>query len=265
MLVSDGAKLGAVAIELEDGLVSFALPGHRRRSGHHPEQRCPALRPGAGALRAGRCKRTPQRPVHTDGREDQTEDIANRLLARGCDAGLVTQIKPILRTGFGPVRNSPSSKRRRRRAHGARPRAKPTARRRPRIGPPTCRRSNMPSWSAPARSWRRWMPAWKRPRSRWARSRSGRRPTPQRATTSPRARPGLPACPSCSAIGVRPGGTRQGGGACRVTGSPRRHRPSRGAGPRPGPLPGRRLQHRGHQLQAARRAGRTDPQGLRGI
>ena len=26
MLVSDGAKLGAVAIELEDGLVSFALP-----------------------------------------------------------------------------------------------------------------------------------------------------------------------------------------------------------------------------------------------
>ena len=82
-----------------------AAQGHRRRSGHHPEQRCPALRPGAGALRAGRCKRTPQRPVHTDGREDQTRGhrqppAGARLRRRAGDAN---QAHPAhrLRAGCG--------------------------------------------------------------------------------------------------------------------------------------------------------------------
>ena len=103
MLVSDGAKLGAVAIELEDGLVSFALP-KGTAEGQDIIPNSVALPFVLAPERFAQADANERRNVlfTLTGAKIKPEDIANRLLARGCDAGLVTQIKPILRTGFGP-------------------------------------------------------------------------------------------------------------------------------------------------------------------
>lgn len=103
MLVSDGAKLGAVAIELEDGLVSFALP-KGTAEGQDIVPNSVALPFVLAPERFAQADANERRNVlyALTGAKITGDDIARRLLARDCDAGLVTQVKPILRTGFGP-------------------------------------------------------------------------------------------------------------------------------------------------------------------
>ena len=154
MLVSDGAKLGAVAIELEDGLVSFALP-KGTAEGQDIIPNSVALPFVLAPERFAQADANERRNVlfTLTGAKIKPEDIANRLLARGCDAGLVTQIKhPAHRLRAGAKQQATQAKGAWRAATGetyGEKKARWACRR---------RRSNMPSWSAPARSWRRWMP-----------------------------------------------------------------------------------------------------------
>lgn len=100
-LITDGAKVGSAVLELQDGTVGISLP-KGTRSGE-------ALVPQSAALpfvlapdRFAAASPDERRTLlfGLTGAKIKPDDIERRLVARGCDAALVTQIKPILRSGF---------------------------------------------------------------------------------------------------------------------------------------------------------------------
>lgn len=100
-LVSDGARLGAVVVELEEGTVSIALP-KGTQSGEALVPSSPALPYVLAPDRFAVAKPDDRRVLlfALTGTKVRPDDIEKRLVARNCDAKLVTQIKPILRSGF---------------------------------------------------------------------------------------------------------------------------------------------------------------------
>ncbi|WP_241065470.1 AAA family ATPase [Achromobacter insuavis] len=101
MLVSDGAKLGAVTVELDAGPVSMTLP-KGVADGQELVPTSPALPFVLAPERFALAEANDRRSLlfTLTGAKIRPDDIAARLLARNCSAELVTQIKPILRTGF---------------------------------------------------------------------------------------------------------------------------------------------------------------------
>ncbi|WP_438859293.1 AAA family ATPase [Achromobacter spanius] len=100
-LVSDGAKLGAVTLELDEGAVGISLP-KGSQSGETLVPQSPALPYVLAPERFAAAKPDERRSLlfALTGTNVKADKIERRLLARGCAAPLVTQIKPILRTGF---------------------------------------------------------------------------------------------------------------------------------------------------------------------
>ncbi|MGE8565204.1 MAG: AAA family ATPase [Achromobacter sp.] len=100
-LVSDGAKLGAVTLELDEGAVGISLP-KGAQSGEALVPQSPALPFVLAPERFAAAKPDERRSLlfAMTGTNVKADEIERRLLARGCAAPLVTQIKPILRTGF---------------------------------------------------------------------------------------------------------------------------------------------------------------------
>ncbi|CUJ81919.1 chromosome segregation protein [Achromobacter sp. 2789STDY5608615] len=101
MLVSDGAKLGAVTVELDAGPVSMTLP-KGVADGQELVPTSPALPFVLAPERFALAETNDRRSLlfTLTGAKIRPDDIAARLLTRNCSAELVTQIKPILRTGF---------------------------------------------------------------------------------------------------------------------------------------------------------------------
>ena len=100
-LVSDGAKLGAVTLDLDEGAVGISLP-KGAQSGEALVPQSPALPFVLAPERFAAAKPDERRSLlfALTGTNVKADEIERRLLARGCAASLVTQIKPILRTGF---------------------------------------------------------------------------------------------------------------------------------------------------------------------
>jgi len=100
-LVSDGAKLGAVTLDLDEGSVGVSLP-KGAQSGEDLVPQSPALPFVLAPERFAAAKPDERRSLlfALTGTNVKADEIERRLLARGCAAPLVTQIKPILRTGF---------------------------------------------------------------------------------------------------------------------------------------------------------------------
>ncbi|MFF7398850.1 AAA family ATPase [Achromobacter sp. NPDC008082] len=100
-LVSDGAKLGAVTVDLDEGAVGISLP-KGTQSGEALVPQSPALPYVLAPERFAAAKPDERRSLlfALTGTNVKADEIERRLLARGCAAPLVTQIKPILRTGF---------------------------------------------------------------------------------------------------------------------------------------------------------------------
>ena len=100
-LVSDGAELGAVTLDLDDGAVGISLP-KGAQSGEALVPQSPALPFVLAPERFAAAKPDERRSLlfALTGANLKPDEIERRLLARGCAAPLVTQIKPILRTGF---------------------------------------------------------------------------------------------------------------------------------------------------------------------
>lgn len=100
-LVSDGAKLGAVTLDLDEGAVGISLP-KGAQSGDALVPQSPALPYVLAPERFAAAKPDERRGLlfALTGANLKADEIERRLLARGCAAPLVTQIKPILRTGF---------------------------------------------------------------------------------------------------------------------------------------------------------------------
>lgn len=100
-LVSDGAKLGAVTLDLDEGAVGISLP-KGAQSGEALVPQSPALPFVLAPERFAAAKPDERRSLlfALTGTNVKADEIERRLLARGCAAALVTQIKPILRTGF---------------------------------------------------------------------------------------------------------------------------------------------------------------------
>lgn len=100
-LVSEGAKLGAVTLDLDDGAVGISLP-KGAQSGEALVPQSPALPFVLAPERFAAAKPDERRGLlfALTGTNVKADEIERRLLARGCAAPLVTQIKPILRTGF---------------------------------------------------------------------------------------------------------------------------------------------------------------------
>ena len=100
-LVSDGAKLGAVTLDLDEGAVGISLP-KGAQSGEALVPQSPALPYVLAPERFAAAKPDERRSLlfALTGTNIKADEIERRLLARGCAAPLVTQIKPILRTGF---------------------------------------------------------------------------------------------------------------------------------------------------------------------
>ena len=100
-LVSDGAKLGAVTLDLDEGAVGISLP-KGAQSGEALVPQSPALPFVLAPERFAAAKPDERRSLlfALTGTNVKADEIERRLLARGCAAPLVTQIKPILRTGF---------------------------------------------------------------------------------------------------------------------------------------------------------------------
>lgn len=100
-LVSDGAKLGAVTLDLDEGAVGISLP-KGAQSGEALVPQSPALPFVLAPERFAAAKPDERRSLlfALTGTNVKADEIERRLLACGCAAPLVTQIKPILRTGF---------------------------------------------------------------------------------------------------------------------------------------------------------------------
>lgn len=100
-LVTEGTKLSAVTLELGDGTVGISLP-KGTQSGEALVPQSPALPFVLAPDRFAAAKPDDRRTLlfSLTGVKIKPDDIEQRLLARGCDAALVTQIKPILRSGF---------------------------------------------------------------------------------------------------------------------------------------------------------------------
>lgn len=100
-LVSDGAKLGAVTLDLDEGAVGISLP-KGAQSGEALVPQTPALPFVLAPERFAAAKPDERRSLlfALTGTNVKADEIERRLLARGCAAALVTQVKPILRTGF---------------------------------------------------------------------------------------------------------------------------------------------------------------------
>lgn len=100
-LVTEGTKLSAVTLELGDGTVGISLP-KGTQSGEALVPQSPALPFVLAPDRFAAAKPDDRRTLlfSLTGVKVKPDDIERRLLARGCDAALVTQIKPILRSGF---------------------------------------------------------------------------------------------------------------------------------------------------------------------
>ncbi len=100
-LITDGAKIGSAVLELQDGAVGISLP-KGTRSGEALVPQSPALPFVLAPDRFAAAGPDERRTLlfGLTGAKIKPDDIEGRLLARGCDAALVTQIKPILRSGF---------------------------------------------------------------------------------------------------------------------------------------------------------------------
>jgi len=100
-LITDGAKVGSALLELQDGTVGISLP-KGTRSGEELLPQSPALpfvlAPDRFAAATSDERRTLLFAL--TGTKIKPDDIERRLVDRGCSAELVTQIKPILRSGF---------------------------------------------------------------------------------------------------------------------------------------------------------------------
>lgn len=100
-LVTDGAKVGAITLELDEGAVGISLP----KGTHFGEPlipKSPALPYVLAPDRFAASEPDERRTLlfGMTGTKVKPDDIERRLLERGCNAALVTQIKPILRSGF---------------------------------------------------------------------------------------------------------------------------------------------------------------------
>ena len=100
-LVTEGQRTGAVALQLDGGTVGITLP-KGTQSGEALVPKSPALPYVLDPRRFAAAKPDERRTLlfALAGKRISPDDIERRLVARGCDAALVTQIKPILRTGF---------------------------------------------------------------------------------------------------------------------------------------------------------------------
>ncbi|MGO4402134.1 AAA family ATPase [Achromobacter sp. PAB15] len=100
-LVSEGAKVGAVTLDLDEGAVGISLP-KGAQSGDALVPQSPALPFVLAPERFAAAKPDERRSLlfALTATNVKADEIERRLLARGCAAPLVTQIKPILRTGF---------------------------------------------------------------------------------------------------------------------------------------------------------------------
>ncbi|GFN25449.1 hypothetical protein ADE_11470 [Achromobacter denitrificans] len=101
-LVTDGAKVGAVAVDLDDGTVGISLP-KGTQSGEALIPQSPALPFVLAPERFAAAKPDDRRTLlfALTGTNVKADEIERRLLARGCSPLLVPGIKPILRSGFG--------------------------------------------------------------------------------------------------------------------------------------------------------------------
>ncbi|MCF7771239.1 AAA family ATPase [Achromobacter pulmonis] len=100
-LVTEGQRTGAVALQLDGGTVGITLP-KGTQSGEALVPKLPALPYVLDPRRFAAAKPDERRTLlfALAGKRISPDDIERRLVARGCHAALVTQIKPILRTGF---------------------------------------------------------------------------------------------------------------------------------------------------------------------
>ncbi|WP_241136829.1 AAA family ATPase [Achromobacter insuavis] len=100
-LVTDGQRTGSVTLQLDGGAVGITLP-KGARSGEALVPQSPALAYVLDPHRFATAKPDDRRNLlfSLTRHKVKSGDIEQRLLARGCAAALVTQIKPILRTGF---------------------------------------------------------------------------------------------------------------------------------------------------------------------
>lgn len=101
-LVTDGAKVGAVVVDLGDGTVGISLP-KGTQSGEALIPQSPALPFVLAPDRFAAAKPDERRTLlfTLTGANVKADEIERRLLARGCSPLLVPGIKPILRSGFG--------------------------------------------------------------------------------------------------------------------------------------------------------------------
>lgn len=101
-LVTDGAKVGAVVVDLGDGTVGISLP-KGTQSGEALIPQSPALPFVLAPERFAAAKPDERRTLlfALTGTNVKADEIERRLLARGCSPLLVPGIKPILRSGFG--------------------------------------------------------------------------------------------------------------------------------------------------------------------
>ncbi|CAB3862672.1 hypothetical protein LMG26858_02303 [Achromobacter anxifer] len=100
-LVTDGAKVGAVTLHLDDSTVGFSLP-KGTQSGENLIPPSPALPYVLAPERFAAAKPDERRTLlfALSGTNVKADEIERRLLARGSSPLLVPGIKPILRRGF---------------------------------------------------------------------------------------------------------------------------------------------------------------------
>jgi len=100
-LVTDGAKVGAVTLHLDDSTVGFSLP-KGTQSGENLIPSSPALPYVLAPERFAAAKPDERRTLlfALSGTNVKADEIERRLLARGSSPLLVPGIKPILRSGF---------------------------------------------------------------------------------------------------------------------------------------------------------------------
>ncbi len=100
-LVTDGAKVGAVALDLDEGMIGVSLP-KGTQSGEALMPTSPALPFVLAPERFAAAKPDERRTLlfALTGTNVKADEIERRLLTRGCSPLLVPSIKPILRGGF---------------------------------------------------------------------------------------------------------------------------------------------------------------------